>query len=266
MSGYLSEKVQMDIAILGAPVAGSSATNYSKKYDIGGYSKISVLVANYGIATGAAAAAATFSVVVGDATQGPTSFAALAGATLVLGSSAASIVNDCEEVMVLVHNTITTGRTIIIDGTSWKCDAAAAATLADYQLGATVGTAFARCMASALAAGMLPNVTMYETTNVASGSTGYAIVLRSKDRGAGFVPKGIDVQVTVNATASGFELRPNKAFGVIEFDAQDVLATNSSYTHFAVLAQSGVTVANYYVAAVLREPCYPTTYAKRTQL
>lgn len=266
MSGYLSERVQMDIALLDVGgFSGSTAGLVSKKFDIGGYGKITVLCGAYGMATGAALAGSTFSVLVGMATEGPSSFTALSGATLVLGSSVASIINDCDEVKIWVHNSITTGRTIVIDGVTWKCDAAAGATLADYQLGATLGSAFAKCIASALAAGMMPNVTYAGTTDVATGSTGYAIVVKPKDRGAGFVPKGIDVQVTVNATATGFEIRPQKAFGVIEFEAADVLATNSSYTHFSISVASSVTAANYITAIVLREPCYPTTYAKRTQ-
>lgn len=261
MAGYLSEKVQADIAILGAPLGGATATQWSKTFTLKDYSKVTVHVASVPGATGAAAAAATFSILVGHGTEfGASNMAALSNATLVLGNTSALTIEGQEQIYVCAHNSVATGVTLVIDGSSFTFQTNG--TLSDKHIAASLSSAVIKSLASLIAT----YCTHLETRVVTTGATNSDMIIFKRDLGAGHRSQGIDITMNAHVTTTGIDCRPYMSQGIIEFTAGDVLATNSSYTRFAIQVQSAVTVANYYSAVILREPCYPSTYGNRTQL
>lgn len=184
---------------------------------------------------------ATFSVVVGDATQGESSFAVLGGATVVLGMTTVGQFTGWDDIQVAGSGTIATGLSLVIDGVSFLT--ATDSCVADYNLNVSNATAFTVALASAISR-FCPRL---ETYGAATAGAGARICIRRA-----YGPK-INASVTAQANHDGISIMGLKQVGVINFDAADVAATNSSYDHFAVRIDSKTTVIRQNVVAILEQ-------------
>ncbi len=270
MTAYLGENIRADLAIIadgGAADAGVSLNSTlginSKCYSLADVDRISVLC-GVGPSTGVAVVSGTFTVVVGtyDA-GGGSALTALTGATLSLGNTA---VNSWSggglvemDIACIATAAVTAGDTFSLDGTTLT--AAAAGTVADKTL-STGNVAYMNDLVSALAT----FTTHIEVANVVTASTLTRCSIRPRDYGfAGSQTSGMGVTATTNATTGEVELIPKKYEGLIEFTANDVLATNSSFTHFAIRLNTTVTTTPM-AAMVIRTGGINSTNTKRVQL
>jgi len=186
------------------------------------------------------AAAATVTVKVGPSTD-PAS-AVLTGATLVLGQATLGQLTGWDAVIFGCGSVagLTTGRSIVIDGTTFTLQKNGS--VADYHLAASNCTAFIASLDSALSR-FLPHLETFDAAT--AGAEGFKVGVKRKYEGPAF-----DVSVTVNTSSTNqICITGYKQAGVIEFTAADVVATNSSYTHFSVQIDSSVT-ADKYVSAI----------------
>lgn len=271
MSAYLGENIRADLAILadgGAADAGvalnTSAGINSQAYSLEDVDKVTI-ICGVGPSTGVAITRATFSVVVGTyAVGGGSAMTALTGATCEVGSNAgvASWAGNGlieMDIACIATGAITAGDTFALDGVTFT--AAAAGTVADKTI-STGNIAYVNDLASALATFS----THIEVANVVTGATLTRLTIRAKDYGfAGPQTTGLGVTATTNATTAEVELIPKKYQGIIEFTPNDVLATNSSYTHFAVRLNTTVTTSPM-TAIVLRTGGRNATNTKRVKL
>ena len=192
---------------------------------------------------------ATFAVYVGDATQNPSSFAALGGATVVLGMATAGQLTNWQEIQVQVIGTSATGISLTIGhgNTTKTFTIEKNASLADAQIGASNTTVFGNCLASAINM-YFPGLEVVAGTTVGSGNTvAWTGIIKEKYQGIG----GINARVTVQdvSTADIINVNGIRQVGIIEFDPADVVATNSSYSQFAVQIDCSATVN-------VKETCY----------
>lgn len=195
---------------------------------------------------------ATVAVYVGPATDPAT--AALSGATLAVGMATAGDLSGWDAIQISGVGTLSTGVSLVIDDTTFTL--ATGATLADYQLSASAATAFQTALATAIPH-FLPHLEVYDSTDADSGVRSS---IRRKLPGPGF-----NASVTAISGADGIDVMGLKQTGVIEFTAADVVATNSSYTHFSVQIDSSATVVNLNAMAVL-ESGHNQVNSKRTKL
>lgn len=271
MNAYLGERIRQDLAILaigGAADAGvnlnSTAGINSKCYDLADVNKIAILC-GIGPSTGVALVSGTFTVVVGTYDEGGGSaLTALTGATLSLGNNAGVASWSGRglvelDVACVATAAITSGDTFSIDGTTFTMQGTGS--VADKTL-STGNIAFMNDFVSALATW----TTHIEVTNIVTASTLTRCTLRPRDYGfAGPQSSGMGVTATTNATTDELVLIPKKYEGVIEFTPNDVLATNSDYTHFAIRLNTTVTTVPM-AAMVIRTGGINSTNTKRVQL
>lgn len=280
MSAYLGERVRADLAILamGGATGGAGQTTfnastagvYSKCYSLAGVDKVMVLCGQ-GNATGVALVPSEWKIMVGKYDAGGASaLASLASASIKLGSSSTAggggstgAWGNDGLVEVMVHCDATgaadAGDTLAFDGTTFTI--AAAGTVADKTL-STGNIAFMNDFKAAIATWC----THLELAGVVTATTDTRAVLRSKDYGfAGPQTTGISVVASTNATTGEIELIGQKYQGVIEFTPADVLATNSSYTHFGIKLNTTVTTT-LMTAWVIRTGAYNSTQTKVTRL
>lgn len=185
---------------------------------------------------------ATFAVYVGDATQNPSSFAALTGATLVLGMATAGQLTNWQEIQVQVIGTCATGISLTIGhgNTTKTFTIEKNASIADGQIGSSNSTVFGNCLASAINL-FFPGLEVVAGTTVGSGDTkAWTGIIKEKYQGIG----GINARVTVQdaSTVDIVNVNGFRQTGVIEFDPADVVATNSSYSQFAIQIDCSSTV------------------------
>ena len=270
MTDYLGDNIRSDIALInmggatlniGGSTLGSTLGAFSKAFSLAGVHKVMVLC-GIGPSTGVDTVSATFTVRVGTYTaQGGSAMTALTGATLALGGDASS--GDFSNVSALMVHTDATGAitaadTWSIDGTTYTM--AAAGTVSDKTI-STGNIAFINDFQAALATG----ATHIEVFGVVS-STDARAMIRPKDYGfMGSQSSGMGITATTNATTGELEQIPLLYEGVLEFTPNDVLATNSSYTHFAIEMDSPATTVPM-VAVVIRVGAGNASNVKRTVL
>lgn len=217
-----------------------------------GYVLDPVLPTSVANALASAANSATFSVLLGTAaTVGASSFTAMTGATLSLGAATAGQLNNWDSVMIGVIGTAATGVTLTIShGPTTKAFTIQKnATLSDLQIGASNTTVFANCLASAINA-YFPDLEITYETTVGSGDTiAHYTLLAPKTAGSGEV--SVNVTANANTVSDVVMVQGHKQSGVINFKAADVVATSSSYTHFAVLVDSSATTVKASAFAIL---------------
>lgn len=264
MSKFLGEHAD----IKGALVVAGGSSGDSQPFTLRDVSRVSVLcqimVTAGDTAKYLAAAPASFSVVCGT-NQDCSSMSALASANLDLGATAAAILNKWEEVQVVAGAGATaqkaSSRVIVIDGTSFLVKEGA--TVADKQISASANSILIEDLASAIAL-FCTHLETYGVTTAADSSSQASLCIRRKDYGPGMA-RSIDISATGASGSTGcVHVRGIKQCGIIEFHPNDVLATNSSYTHFGVRFKS--TGAYNAAVSVIRVTGYQSTNANRTEL
>jgi hypothetical protein len=256
----IAEKYQMDFGLVTDFTGGVSAGVYSQAFDLSGVKRVTVFCGQKGTATGAAAFGSSFAVLAGVATEGPSSFASVAGLNCVLGNTTASELWGVQCIRIVAHNSYASAKTIVIDGTTYTFQANC--TASDKSISCSDSSAIIKGLATVL--GLF--ATHIETSIQTTGATNSAILLRAKGLGAGAARPGINVVVSANGTgANTLSVTPEEDLGVIQFKPEDILATNSSYTKFSVRCQGTVTVANKAFCVVIREMAYGSSYSTAKQ-
>lgn len=236
MSKYLSEKVKIDTISIDT----TSTSAATQSFSMAGYDRASVLITigDYGRENLAGGGPWTAAVVVGKSTEGTSSFAALTGATAVFASATAGDITMAQSVeFSLWSSAYTTAHDITINGVRFNSTSTLASSSAKQWTVNTIATAVAQSLSTLLATHLGANI---HSTYSGSG-TAATVTLTAKD-GATY----ITVDSTGNSTAGGggvadsINIRPLNQRAFIEFKAEDIASTNSSYTHFAVsLTSSG---------------------------
>lgn len=194
---------------------------------------------------------ATFAVYVGDATQGAASFAALTSATAVLGMATVGVLNNWESIQVQVIGTAATGVSLGIEhqGISKTFTVQTNASLGDLQIGASNTTVFGNCITSAINR-YFPGLEVVEGTTVGAGTTvAWSGIIRPKVPGLGAINASVTAQG--DSTVDVININGHRQVKFIEFEAAQVLATNSCYTQFCVGIDSSCTVSRKSAVAIL---------------
>lgn len=207
---------------------------------------------------------ASFAVYVGDATQNPASFSALTSATCVLGMATVGKVNYCKEIQVQVVGSWATGATMALGygNTTKTYTLHTNASLADDQLSASDATAFANALGSAIRRDF-PGLEVVAGTTVGSGDTkAWTGVVKEKYPGVGLINAQVGGQAVSSSCIGNVNI--HRQVGVIEFTPAQVVATNASYTQFAVGIDCSSTVCKQTAYAIL-ETNYEGVTGKRTR-
>lgn len=260
MSKFLGEHADIKGAIV---MAGGSSAN-SQPFALRDVSRISVLCQMqnaYSCALTTAIAPATVSVVCGTFSD-PASMAVLTGGTIVMGMSTAAQLTNWETIAVAALGTLGTGRMLVIDGTTFTIHANASAT--DKQLSASAASIFTDALACAIATFCTHLETYGQVTNGNATATSI-LYIRRKEFGPGMAA-GITAYTSAQATSvDQVHIQGIKQNAIIEFRPADVLATNSSYTHFGVRFNCAVTTQNF-AAQVIRVTGYQSTNVNRIEI
>ncbi len=280
MTQYLGDNIRADLAILamGGATAGpgqttfncSTAGVFSKCFSLVGVDRVMILCGQ-GNSTGVALVPSQFKVMVGKYDAGGASaLSSLASASIRLGATSSAggggstgAWNNDGLVELMVHCDATAavdvGDTLAFDGTTFTF--AGTGTVADKTL-STGNIAFMNQFVSAIAT----HCTHLEVAGIVTATTDTRCVVRPKDLGfAGGQTTGMGGTASTNATTGEVELIGQKYQGVIEFTPNDVLATNSSYTHFGIKLNTTVTTA-IMTAWVIRTGGMNATNTKSARL
>lgn len=261
MSKFLGESKQITGAVILVAGGGSSAN--SQPFSLKDVSRVSVvcqLGAAFSTALTTAVAPATVSVVCG--TNGEaSSMSVLTGATLVMGQATLGTLSKWDAVAISAHGTVAT-CVINIDGSTFHVQANA--TLTDRQLNSSACSAFVHSVVSAIAT-YCTHLETYGLVTAGNATATATIYVRRKDGSTG---RAIDVSIS-NANAASSDcvfIQGIKQTGIIEFTPNDVLATNSSYTHFGVRVNSGVTTQQFSAVVIKETLSQPTTDINRVEI
>lgn len=267
-NNFLGERHQVDVAMIHN---GGSSWN-TQCFSLADVGRVTIVcgmhVATMSCALSMAINPATFTVVCGTySTAGGSALAILGGATLELGHATIGVLTNIQEFCVAAHGTIATGRTITIDGVDYTGQPNASAT--DLQWNTSGASAAILSLASRLSSNAT-HLEIYGVVTAGNATATSLMYIRRKDFGPGMAD-GITVSVTANASSDDqLCIAPIRYGGMIEFTPADVLATNTSYTHFAVRFNSAVTLAGATgmnnSVVVIREVGYQATSVHRTQL
>lgn len=242
----------------------TSSSLCTPSYSMKGYDQAAIITAYAGAATAAASVGATgigiaVQVYGGVASNANTTAAmsAIASATGMICSTATAGETRGNEIRVMTIGTIASGISFVLDGVTYVSDAAAAATAQLFAKG--TGAEVSGSLATVIGA----NSTKYDCT-----TSGVLLTIRRKtsiDDDSTY----ITAKVTAITTADMILVTPTKFQNVIEFDAADLVATNSSFTHFMVNAQQGQSSAMPISITVARhaahQPAHKTyTYKQLT--
>lgn len=265
MNKYLGEVAD----VKGAFVLAGASTGDSQPFALRDVQRVSVLcqieVTAGDTAKYLAAAPASFTVVVGTAATAVSAMSALGSAGVGLGVTTANELTDWEAVQVVAGAGASArkadSRTLILDGTTFTLTTGA--TVADKQISASANSKIVEAIASAIAT-HCTHLEVYDVTTAADSSSQASICIRRKEYGPGMV-KSIDLSAPSASGSTGcVHVRGIKKSGIIEFRPNDVLATNSSYTHFGVRFKS--TGAYNAAASVIRVTGYQSTNDNRTEV
>jgi hypothetical protein len=253
MKGYIGETAAFDLAIT------PDSDTYSRAFGLRGWNRVAV-VCMMGSAAGTDGAiaptqCATFSVVCGKSTDAGAAMTALTGATMALGCATAGDIRYAQEVMVVMAGgSITTGKTIIINEATYTFNNASS--IAEKICINKTGDLSAAALASA--------IRFHQAQTVGVDYTAGTSVLLLKPRLGPEHGGGLRVTVVTNSSVTGIHVQSEKAVGVIDFTAADVIGQNSSYDHFCV-RMSGTTVAQF-TAMVVRYGDRNVKQGQRTQV
>jgi hypothetical protein len=230
-------------------VAASSAWT-SGRFSMKGYSNAAVMVQCGTLGGSSAVNNCDVSIMVGAATDGVSSFAALSGATASIGPTTSGQLRNVQGFKIFFHGTYTTGQTIEIDGNSFVLSSTNETTGGKYYFQSSVSS-----VATAKLSTLIPAVCTYlECTNVDSASTGADYVSCRLKAGSPGSRTGCTVITTaINASSDGFGVSANGAMGMIEFSGSDIVSTNTSYTDFAVLVKTSISTVWPFSITVIRE-------------
>lgn len=265
MSKYLGEHAKFNNALL---LAGASTAD-SQPFALRDVQRVTVecaiMVTALDTAKQLAAAPASFNIVVGTAATAVSAMSALASAGLDLGEASAKEFNNWEIVQIIAGAGASArkadGRTVIIDGVTFTIQENA--TIADKQIGASANSVIVENFACAIAT-HCPHLEVFDVVTAADSSSIAYLSIRRKETGPGDAD-GIDIKSTLASASTGcVYVAGVRKSGLIEFKPSDVLATNSSYTHFGVRFKS--TGAFNAAANVIRITGYQSTNANRTEV
>jgi hypothetical protein len=265
MSKYLGEHAKFNNALL---LAGASTAD-SQPFALRDVQRVTVecaiMVTALDTAKQLAAAPASFTVVVGTAATAVSAMTALGSAGIGLGEATAREFHDWEIVQIIAGAGATAqkaaSRTIILDGVTFTLHENA--TLTDKQANTSANSICIENLACLIAT-FCPHLEVFDVVTAADSSSIAYMSIRRKERGPGD-SVGIDIASTLASGSTGCVyvagVRKN---GLIEFNPNDVLATNSSYTHFGIRFKS---TGLYNAAAnVIRITGYQSTNANRTEV
>lgn len=228
--GYLSEKAKID----NIQVDTTSTSFTTHKFSMVGYDRAMVLiqVGDYGREDLAGGGPFTGSISVGKSTEGESSFAALSGATVAFATATAGDITKAQRVQFSFWSSAyTTAHDFTINGVRFNSTSVLASSSAKQWTVNTIATAVAQSFSTLLATHLGANI-----DSTYSGSGTAAIVTLTALDGSTY----ITVDSTAQSTAAGggvadsINIRPLCQRAMIEFKADDITATNSSYTHFVV--------------------------------
>lgn len=258
MSKFLGESIDMKGAVI--LVAGGVSSANSQPFSLKDVDRVTVLcqlVAPLSSVLATAIAPATISVVCGTNREA-SGMTVLTGATFVMGQATIGELTKWESIAVSAHGTIATA-VITIDGATYHIQANA--TFADKQLSASACSVFTHRLASAITA-FHPNLETYGLVTAGNGTATSVLYIRRKDGAA----DSLSISISANtASSDAVSIQGISQTGMIEFTPNDVLATNSSYTHFGVRFNQAVTT-QIFSAVVLREKGYQSTNVNRHEI
>ena len=261
MSKFLGESKEITGAVILVAGGGSSAN--SQPFSLKDVSRVTVacqLGAAFSSVLATAVAPATVSVVCGTSREA-SAMSVLTGATLVMGQATISELTKWDTVVISAHGTVATA-VITIDGSTFHIQTNA--TLSDRQLNSSACSVFTAKLVSAIATYCTHLETFGRVTAGNATATSYVYV-RRKDGSTG---RAIDVSIS-NANAASSDcvfIQGIKQTGIIEFVPNDVLATNSSYTHFGVRFNSAVTSQQFSAVVIKETLSQPTTDINRVEI
>jgi hypothetical protein len=239
MSKFLGEHADFKNALL---LAGASTAD-SQPFALRDVQRVTIecaiAVTALDTAKQIAAAPASFTVVVGTAATAVSAMIALTSANLDLGETTAKEFNNWEVVQIIAGAGASArkadGRTVIIDGTTFTLQEAA--TIADKQIGSSANSVIVENFACAIAT-HCPHLEVFDVVTAADSSSIAYLSIRRKETGPGMA-KSIDIKSTLASASTGcVYVAGVRKQGLIEFRPADVLATNSSYTHFGIRFKS----------------------------
>lgn len=261
MSKFLGEHAKFRQAIIGAAVSSAD----SEPMALADVQRVTVhvgILSDLATAKALAAAPASFLVVVGTAATAVSAMTALTSAQIALGETTALEWHDWDTVRVVAGAGASArkadGRTIIVDGVTFTLQEAA--TIADKQIGSSANSVIVENLACAIAT-HCTHLECYSVTTAADSSSEASLRIRRKAYGPGDAG-GIDISAPLASGSTGcVYVEGIKKSAIIEFKPSQVLATNSSYTHFGVRFKSTGTFA--IDAAVICVTGYQATNVNR---
>ncbi len=259
-SAYLGESIKIDLGcknflqqeatLVDSTVLGGSSIIYSNSFSMKDYDRVSVLISAGPLPT--TGSPVIGKILVGDSTTDPTSMSSLVGAVVNLATASTGATFVAIKAFDLVFGGAWSSAatySITIDGKVF--DGATAAVSSSLLYNSSDGTSIPESLAT-----LIPvHCTYLKVDKLASASTYYRLRISPKLEG--------DRVITVSATAK--DLCPGAANanlwgiqcvavnGMIEFNANDIVATNSSYTNFAVKMTANSSVIPME-AVILRYP------------
>lgn len=267
-SAFLSESVKIDLACVnqvGLPTTAAASTAlygssaiYSPSFSLKNYDRVSILIQAGPLpCTGGDVQAKVY---VGDSTTDPTSMSSLVGAAIALcTASTAGTFTKIKSFDICFGGTWSSASTfsIAIDGVTF--DGATAADATAFLYCASDDTAIPESLAT-----LIPHICTYlKVEKLASNTTDYRLRVTPKLEGDRVITVASSAKALCPAStdADTWGVRVNAVEGMIEFTANDVVATNSSYTNFAIKLFSSNSSTIPMSAHVIR---YPGRYANGT--
>ncbi len=251
MSNFLGERYDFKSALISV----GTSTHSSQPFALRDCKRVTVLIeAQAGLSSvlSTLVSGATFKVVGGVASNEVSAMTAITGLQTIMGMTTQGQLNNWEVIAIAAHGTLATGISLTIDNTTFTSNPNSCVADKAYLTSA--------CSAAihAIASNIATWCTHLETFGLvtAGNATATAVIyVRRKDYGPGMA-QGIDAAVTAQAQSSDIVyVQGIKQQAMIEFTPNDILATNSSYTHFGIQFQQVGTIL-HGAAQVIREVGY----------
>lgn len=240
-SAFLGESVKIDLACqnqVGLPTTAAASTAlygssavWSPSFSMKNFDRVCVLIQAGPLpCTGGDVQGKIY---VGDSTTDPTSMSSLSSASIALcTASTAGTFNKIKSFDICFGGTWSSASTfsIVIDGVTF--DGATAADATAFLYCASDDTSIPESLAT-----LIPAVCTYlKVDKLASNTTDYRLRVTPKLEGSRVISVASTAKALCPAStdADTWGVRVNAVEGMIEFTANDIVATNSSYTNFAV--------------------------------
>lgn len=253
MSNFLGERYDIKEAVWGCT---ATAGVYSQPFSLADTKRVTVLCgydAVYSSILGTAINPAQFTIMAGTHATVVSAMTSLTSVSLTLGQATIGTLPKMQEVMICAQGTVASGQTIQFDSVTFTL--AANSCVGDKNILCSACSVLINTLVSAIATHCTHLETYGKVTAGNATATAYVFV-RVKDIGPA-APQSFNCVISANASSTDLMwAQPIKAVGVIEFTPGDVLATNSSYTHFGIRINSTSTVFFSAHAMVIREVGY----------